>query len=1052
MRRLARRNQAAVFVLFLAAIVFALNASSAFAATPPANTVAPSLSGTAQDGKVLTAAKGTWTGVGPITYAYQWQASADGGSSWADIAGATATTFTPPAGSAGTQVRVLVTATNGGGATQAASPASAVILPNPPLNTVAPSLSATAKDGVAITVNKGTWTGVATITYTYQWQASTDGGTTWTDIPGATGTSYTPPAGSAGKQLHALVTASNGDGSSQATSAASAVIVSNPPVNTVAPSLTGTAKDGVALTAAKGTWTGMATITYTYQWQLTTDGGTTWTDIPGATGTTYTPPAGNNGNQARVLVTATNPDGTNQAPSPASALILPNPPLNTVAPTLPATAKDGVAITVNKGTWTGVATITYTYQWQASTDGGTTWTDIPGATGTSYTPPAGSAGKQLHALVTASNGDGSSQATSAASAVIVSNPPVNTVAPSLTGTAKDGVALTAAKGTWTGMATITYTYQWQLTTDGGTTWTDIPGATGTTYTPPAGNNGNQARVLVTATNPDGTNQAPSPASAVILPNPPLNTVAPSLSATAKDGVAITVNKGTWTGVATITYTYQWQASTDGGTTWTDIPGATGTSYTPPAGSAGKQLHALVTASNGDGSSQATSAASAVIVSNPPVNTVAPSLTGTAKDGVALTAAKGTWTGMATITYTYQWQLTTDGGTTWTDIPGATGTTYTPPAGNNGNQARVLVTATNPDGTNQAPSPASAVILPNPPLNTVAPTLTGTAKDGQPLGLTAGTWSGPGPIAYSYQWQISSDGGATWTDIAGETATTYTPPAGSTGKQLRVLETATSADGSGQTASAASAAILADLPVNTIAPALTPGVAQDGQPLGSDGGAWIGSGPITYTYQWQLTADGGTTWTDIPGATGTTYTPPLGSAGNQARVLVTATNPDGTNQAPSPASALILPNPPLNTVAPSMTGTAQEGQKLTVNTGAWTGPGSLTYTYQWQISSDGGATWINIAGATATTFTPSSGTAGKRVRVLETATNADGSGQTASAASAVILAEPPAPTTGSTAPTAPQPAPSPAPPAPSSPVTEQSTSKPLDAEAHHPQAP
>ena len=575
MRRLARRNQAAVFVLFLAAIVFALNASSAFAATPPANTVAPSLSGTAQDGKVLTAAKGTWTGVGPITYAYQWQASADGGSSWADIAGATATTFTPPAGSAGTQVRVLVTATNGGGATQAASPASAVILPNPPLNTVAPTLSATAKDGVAITVNKGTWTGVATITYTYQWQASTDGGTTWTDIPGATGTSYTPPAGSAGKQLHALVTASNGDGSSQATSAASAVIVSNPPVNTVAPSLTGTAKDGVALTAAKGTWTGMATITYTYQWQLTTDGGTTWTDIPGATGTTYTPPAGNNGNQARVLVTATNPDGTNQAPSPASALILPNPPLNTVAPSLPATAKDGVAITVNKGTWTGVATITYTYQWQASTDGGTTWTDIPGATGTSYTPPAGSAGKQLHALVTASNGDGSSQATSAASAVIVSNPPVNTVAPSLTGTAKDGVALTAAKGTWTGMATITYTYQWQLTTDGGTTWTDIPGATGTTYTPPAGNNGNQARVLVTATNPDGTNQAPSPASALILPNPPLNTVAPSLSATAKDGVAITVNKGTWTGVATITYTYQWQASTDGGTTWTDIPGATG---------------------------------------------------------------------------------------------------------------------------------------------------------------------------------------------------------------------------------------------------------------------------------------------------------------------------------------------------------------------------------------------------------------------------------------------------------------------------------------------
>ena len=168
---------------------------AAFAATPPANTVAPSLSGTAQDGKTLTAAKGTWTGTAPITYTYQWQQTTNGGASWADIAGATASTFTPPAGSAGKQVRAVVTATNAGGSGQAASPASAVILASPPVNTVAPSLSGTAKDGATTDGAKGTWTGVATITYTYQWQLSTDGGATWNDIPGATATSYTPPAG-----------------------------------------------------------------------------------------------------------------------------------------------------------------------------------------------------------------------------------------------------------------------------------------------------------------------------------------------------------------------------------------------------------------------------------------------------------------------------------------------------------------------------------------------------------------------------------------------------------------------------------------------------------------------------------------------------------------------------------------------------------------------------------------------------------------------------------------------------------------------------------------
>ncbi|MGZ4363524.1 MAG: hypothetical protein ACXVFF_14980 [Gaiellaceae bacterium] len=510
-------------VLVLVAIFFALNAASAFAATPPANTVPPSLSGTAKDGVALTAAKGTWTGVGPITYTYQWQTSSDGGASWSDISGATATTYTPPAGSAGTQVRVIVTATNSGGATQAASPASAVILANPPTNTVAPSLSATAKDGVAITVNKGTWTGVATITYTYQWQASTDGGATWSDIAGATATSYTPPAGSAGKQVRVLVTGTNGDGSSQAPSPASAVIVANPPVNTVAPSISGTPEDGVAMTAAKGTWTGMTTITYTYQWQLSADGGATWTDIPGATATTYTPPAGTAGKQVRVLVTGTNGDGSSQATSPASAIILANPPTNTVAPSISATAKDGVAITAAKGTWTGVATITYTYQWQTSTDGGATWTDIPGATATTYTPPAGSAGKQARVLVTGTNPDGSSQATSTASAAILPDPPVNTIAPSLTGTAQDGQPLGLNIGTWTGLATITYTYQWQLSADRGLTWTDIPGATATTYTPPAGTAGKQARVLVTGTNLDGSSQAPSPPSAIILAKPPAST-------------------------------------------------------------------------------------------------------------------------------------------------------------------------------------------------------------------------------------------------------------------------------------------------------------------------------------------------------------------------------------------------------------------------------------------------------------------------------------------------------------------------------------------------
>ena len=402
-----------VSVLALVAVlVLALNAAVALAANPPVNTVAPSLSGTAQDGKALTAAKGTWTGVATITYTYQWQLSTDGGASWSNIAAATGSSYTLPAGSAGDVVRAVVTGTNGDGSGQAASAASAVIVASPPVNTVAPSLSGTAQDGKALTVAKGTWTGVATITYAYQWQLSTDGGASWSNIAAATGSSYTLPAGSAGDVVRALVTGTNADGSSQASSAASAVIIANPPVNTVAPSLTGSAQDGQTLKVANGTWTGMATITYAYQWQLSTDGGASWSNIAAATGSSYTLPAGSAGDVVRALVNGTNADGSSQASSAASAVIVASPPVNTVAPSLTGSAQDGQTLKVANGTWTGMATITYTYQWQLSNDGGTTWSNIAAATGSSYTLPAGSAGDVVRALVTGTNADGSSQARS----------------------------------------------------------------------------------------------------------------------------------------------------------------------------------------------------------------------------------------------------------------------------------------------------------------------------------------------------------------------------------------------------------------------------------------------------------------------------------------------------------------------------------------------------------------------------------------------------------------------------------------------------------------
>lgn len=89
--------------------------------------------------------------------------------------------------------------------------------------------------------------------------------------------------------------------------------------------------------------------------------------------------------------------------------------------------------------------------------------------------------------------------------------------------------------------------------------------------------------------------------------------------------------------------------------------------------------------------------------------------------------------------------------------------------------------------------------------------------------------------------------------------------------------------------------------------------------------------------------------------------------------------------------------PVNTVVPTITGTAQVGETLTVTNGTWSGSPSPTYARQWKA---GGA---NISGATATTYSPVEGDVGKTITVTVTATNSAGSASVTSAPTAAVIA-------------------------------------------------
>lgn len=98
--------------------------------------------------------------------------------------------------------------------------------------------------------------------------------------------------------------------------------------------------------------------------------------------------------------------------------------------------------------------------------------------------------------------------------------------------------------------------------------------------------------------------------------------------------------------------------------------------------------------------------------------------------------------------------------------------------------------------------------------------------------------------------------------------------------------------------------------------------------------------------------------------------------------------------------------PRNTVRPTISGTARQGEILTADQGTWSGAQPMTFTYQWRRCDTGGASCSNIVGATGKTYTLTSADLGTRLRVRVRASNSAGAATALSLATAVIANTPP----------------------------------------------
>lgn len=112
------------------------------------------------------------------------------------------------------------------------------------------------------------------------------------------------------------------------------------PVPASAPTISGTTQVGQTLTTTNGTWTQSSNITrYSYAWARCDTGGNNCATIGGATNTSYTLVAADQGHTIRSYVTATNSNGDTQQQSNPTGVVA------AAAPTIP-TGKQIEAATV----------------------------------------------------------------------------------------------------------------------------------------------------------------------------------------------------------------------------------------------------------------------------------------------------------------------------------------------------------------------------------------------------------------------------------------------------------------------------------------------------------------------------------------------------------------------------------------------------------------------------------------------------------------------------------------------------------------------------------
>ena len=797
------------------------------------------------------------------------------------------------------------------------------------------------------------------------------GAGSWTNANNPSTATYTAGAGESGSITLTLTTSGGSCGTTTATK--NITVNANPTANAggalsaICQSSTSAAMGGsVGGGATGGTWSG---------------GAGSWTNASNPSTATYTAGAGESGSITLTLTTSGGSCGTTTATKNitvnANATVNVGGALSAICQSGTSAAMGGsVGGSATGGTWSG---------------GAGSWTNASNPSTATYTASAGESGTITLTLTTSGGSCGTS---STKTITVNANPTVDAggalsaICQSSTSAAMGGsVGGGATGGTWSG---------------GAGSWTNASNPSTATYTAGAGESGSITLTLTTSGGSCGTTTATK--NITVNPSATVN-VGGALAAICQGGTSAAMGGsvggsatgGTWSGGAgswtnannpsTATYTASAGESGTITLTLTTSGGSCGTSSTKTitvnATSVGGTISSDASVCSGSNGATLTLSGNTgtvtkwqystdnwttpVDISNTTTSQAYLNLTATTKYRAVVQSGVCSAANSSDVTITVQANRTVGAASTasqtvcyntaitnithaTTDVTGITSSTGLPTgisASYNANVITISGTPTQSGTFNYTITPTSTCgsatatgqIIVHDDFSAGA---IGSAQiipiNSIPSALSS-TTNASGGGGFTYQWQISTDN-VSWGDIVGATSSTYTPPSAIT-QDTWYRRAAISTAGCG---TLYTASIKVSVAISVCTGQTPPAVTEQTAASGGVGG---------FTYQWQKSTDG-VVFSNIVGATSTTYTPTAISSSTWYRRCVTS---GSCTECTDPVKASVSSSP----------GSVSSGLLVWLKADA----GTSDLATQWEDQSGNGNHYTTVAGPTLSSGNKSS---------------------------------------------------------------------------------